>query len=67
MPFSMRYEHDKWLLSKSLKEYSANMDGIIKLLTSESEDPVSMEAFQQQIREKGEKARMWPWSKGIQT
>ena len=61
MPFIMNYKRNKWRLSKSHREYSSNMDGIIQLLASESEDPVSMETFQQQILEKGEKSSLWPW------
>ena len=62
MPFSMEYQCDKWVLSISHKEYSANMDGIIQSLTSESIDPISVDEFQQQILEKGDRAKLWPWS-----
>ncbi len=62
MPFSMDYKDNHWTLSALSQKYSANMDGIIKSLTSESEDPISIEEFKQRILNKGEQNKIWPWN-----
>lgn len=61
IPFSMNYQADKWVLSISPKEYSANMNGIIQSLTSASKVPISLDEFQRQILEKGDRFNLWPW------
>ena len=62
MPFSMHYQEHKWELSLSEKEYSADIRGIIKSLMSEGETPISLDDFQNQILEKGDREKLWPWS-----
>ena len=62
MPFRMDYEDNHWMLSASSQEYSADMDGIIKSLTSESENPISVDEFKQRILDKGERNKIWPWN-----
>ena len=64
LPFTLGYEGNRWELSASDQEYSANMDGIIRSLTSESEAPISVDDFKQQILDKGDRHKMWPWNDG---
>lgn len=63
MPFSMDYRGGRWELSVSGRFYSADMDGIRKSLTSEKEEPISINDFQNQILAKGNQEGLWPWNR----
>ena len=62
LSFKLDYTNSGWTLTPS-KRYSADMKGIKEVLISEGGKKVTAEAFEEKILKKGEKDKVWDWSR----
>lgn len=60
-PFKLEYKQGSWVLVASDQLYSASMDGIIEVLTSERGKKIEKKDFEESILKRGQRQNVWNW------